>query len=99
MDRNEERVRINQRLMTTVLAAAASVVMLCLVAPAHGAKFLGLGNLPGGSFSSNAYGVSAYGAVVGQGNSASGTEAFRWTSGGGMVGLGDLPGGLFGSNA
>jgi len=37
--------------------------------------------------------------VVGMSNSASGEEAFRWTSGGGMVGLGDLPGGDFWSEA
>ncbi len=60
----------------------------------------GLGDLPGGSFSSKAYGVSADGLiVVGMGTSASGTEAFRWTSGGGMVGLGDLSGGSFFSEA
>jgi probable HAF family extracellular repeat protein len=61
---------------------------------------VGLGDLPGGSFNSQAFGVSANGSVVvGRGNSASGTEAFRWTSGGGMVGLGDLPGGSFSSLA
>ena len=32
-------------------------------------------------------------------DSASGREAFRWTSDGGMVGLGDLPGGEFTSYA
>jgi probable HAF family extracellular repeat protein len=37
--------------------------------------------------------------VVGSSSSASGGEAFRWTSEGGMVGLGDLPGGDFGSVA
>jgi probable HAF family extracellular repeat protein len=64
------------------------------------ATFQGLGDLAGGSFSSFAIGVSADGSVVvGQGLSASGSEAFRWTSGTGMVGLGDLPGGLFFSSA
>jgi probable HAF family extracellular repeat protein len=59
-----------------------------------------LGDLPGGSFFSGASGVSAVGSVVaGQSSSASGTEAFRWTSGGGMVGLGTLPGGDFDSEA
>jgi probable HAF family extracellular repeat protein len=57
---------------------------------------VGLGDLPGGTFDSQARGVSANGSVVvGQSNSASGREAFRWTSAGGMVGLGDLPGGSF----
>ncbi len=61
---------------------------------------VGLGDLPGGTFLSNAFGVSADGSVVvGEGRSASGVEAFRWTQGGGMVGLGDLPGGSFSSIA
>jgi probable HAF family extracellular repeat protein len=61
---------------------------------------VGLGGLPGGSFNSGAVGVSGDGSVVvGSGNSASGGEAFRWTSGGGMVGLGDLLGGDFWSDA
>jgi probable HAF family extracellular repeat protein len=55
-----------------------------------------LGDLPGGEFHSVAIGVSADGSViVGPSDSASGYEAFRWTSDGGMVGLGDLPGGWF----
>lgn len=55
--------------------------------------FQGLGDLPDGSFSSRAFGVSADGStVVGQGNSASGAEAFRWTQAGGIVGLGLLSG-------
>jgi len=62
--------------------------------------FMGLGDLPGGRFRSFAWGVSADGSVVvGYSDSTSGTEAFRWTSSGGMSGLGDLPGGLFGSYA
>jgi probable HAF family extracellular repeat protein len=61
---------------------------------------VGLGDLPDGGFSSRARAVSADGlVVVGHGTSASGTEAFRWTSGGGMVGLGDLAGGGFFSEA
>jgi probable HAF family extracellular repeat protein len=61
---------------------------------------VGLGDLPGGAFSSAANAVSADGSViVGSSESASGTstgtQAFRWTSDGGMVGLGDLPGGVF----
>ena len=61
-----------------------------------GGGMVGLGDLPGGIFSSVARGVSADGSVV---VGASGTEAFRWTSAGGMVGLGDLPGGIFRSDA
>ena len=65
-----------------------------------GSSFTGLGDLAGGSFYSLADGVSADGsAVVGQGSSTSGDEAFRWTDSGGMVGLGDLAGGSFNSRA
>ena len=54
----------------------------------------GLGDLPGGVFGSDAWGVSADGSVVVGGSySASGIgEAFRWENGV-MTGLGDLPGG------
>ena len=59
-----------------------------------GTGMVGLGDLPGGDFGSEAYGVSADGSVVvGVGSGAAGREAFRWTSDGGMVSLGDLPGG------
>jgi PEP-CTERM putative exosortase interaction domain len=61
---------------------------------------VGLGDLEGGEYWSSAAATSANGSVVvGYGSSASGGEAFRWTSGGGMVGLGDLAGGTFGSTA
>ncbi|MFN9671471.1 MAG: hypothetical protein ACK552_02380, partial [Microcystis sp.] len=64
--------------------------------PAQAASFQGLGDLPGGSFSSEAYGVSANGSVVvGYSSSSAGSQAFRWTQGTGMVGLGDLLGGGF----
>jgi probable HAF family extracellular repeat protein len=57
---------------------------------------VGLGDLAGGSFFSQARGASSDGSVVvGQSQSASGTEAFRWAASGGMVGLGQLPGGTF----
>ena len=64
-----------------------------------GTGMIGLGELPGGAFNSNAQGVSADGSVV-VGNSfiVEATEAFRWTSGTGIVGLGDLPGGNFNSS-
>jgi uncharacterized membrane protein len=64
------------------------------------ATFIGLGDLAGGGNHSIAFSVSGDGStVVGFSVSASGIEAFRWTSDGGMVGLGDLPGGNFSSNA
>ena len=58
---------------------------------------VGLGDLQGGDYWSDARGVSADGnVVVGMSYNASfNFEAFRWTSGTGMVGLGDLPGGGF----
>lgn len=59
---------------------------------------VGLGDLPGGPSTSSAWGISNDGAtIVGHSSSTNGTEAFRWTSGGGMVGLGDLSGGAFNS--
>jgi probable HAF family extracellular repeat protein len=61
---------------------------------------IGLGDLPGGDYRSNATGISSDGSIiVGGGISTSGSEAFRWTSETGMVGLGDLPGGSFVSTA
>ncbi len=59
-------------------------------------SFQGIGDLAGGIFQSRANGVSADGSVVvGQGRTASGDRAFRWTSLGGMTSLGILPGGAF----
>jgi probable HAF family extracellular repeat protein len=88
-----------------------SAVLLCAIGitlkPAHAAPstFQGLGALPGGHpFFSEATGVSADGTVVvGRSTSTksapSWTEAFRWTSAGGMVSLGDLPGSDFNSRS
>lgn len=54
---------------------------------------LGLGDLAGGSSFSQALATSAdRSVVVGQSNSASGSEAMLWTAAGGMISLGDLPG-------
>lgn len=56
--------------------------------------FFPLGDLPGGTTNSAAYGVSADGnVVVGSAVTASGTVAFKWTEGGGMVALPVLAGG------
>lgn len=64
-----------------------------------GSLLTGLGDLPGGAFSSEALGVTADGSVVvGRSESAAGVEAFRWEAGV-MTGLGDLPGGGFASEA
>lgn len=87
-----------------VVLAAAMGGILTLAAPLAqaGPFFMGLGDLPGGDFFSQATGVSADGStVVGYSASANGggVEAFRWTETGGMVGLGDLPGGTYFSDA
>jgi probable HAF family extracellular repeat protein len=63
----------------------------------------GLGDLPGGTFFSDAASVSANGDVVTgfSASTASGTrsEAFRWSTTNGMTALGDPPGGNFNSRA
>jgi probable HAF family extracellular repeat protein len=85
-------------LLRNPLLVAAYLAASTLVFPQSStadAGFTGLGFLPGGS-SSEANAISADGSTVvgGSGNGlASGTQAFKWTSGGGMVGLGTLPGG------
>jgi probable HAF family extracellular repeat protein len=53
---------------------------------------VGMGDLPGGAFDSEAWAASADGSVVvGIGHSTIDAEAFRWTQETGMVGLGLLP--------
>ena len=79
------------------LAATTALTVFTFVAvtaPLRAEEFLGLGILPGGTFS-QALGISSDGSVVvGLSTSTAGTsgEAFRWSSGTGMVGLGFLPG-------
>ena len=76
------------------------LALLILPGIAGAASFTSLGDLPAGRAFSQARGVSNDGSVVvGLASSASGDEAFRWTTGGGMVGLGDLAGGGFASDA
>jgi probable HAF family extracellular repeat protein len=57
-------------------------------ASSRSVSFAGLGFLPGGNDSRQSS-ISADGSVV---VGMAGSEAFRWTAGGGMVGLGFLPG-------
>jgi probable HAF family extracellular repeat protein len=53
---------------------------------------VGIGDLPGGQFASEAVGISPEGfVVVGVSHSDAGREAFRWTQASGMQGLGFLP--------
>lgn len=89
-----------------VSVSLASVCMLSFVlAPCtlgQSASFDGVGHLPGGGEASAATAVSGDGSVVvGSSDSAQSTisEAFRWTTSGGIVGMGDLPGGQFRSGA
>lgn len=63
---------------------------------AMAASFQGLGDLPGGDFSSQARGVSDDGTVVvGIGTTTAGQQAFRWTASAGMASLGNLPNGSY----
>jgi probable HAF family extracellular repeat protein len=72
-----------------VLAAASIWLSPCAEVNAATPFFMGLGDLPGGTFYSSATGVSADGTVVvGTASAASGNQAFRWTLSSGMVGLG-----------
>ncbi len=89
------------RFLQLALASVGTSVPLVLAASALAAPiFLPLGDLPGGGGFSDARAISADGStVVGTSQSASGFEAFRWTSSGGMGGLGDLPDGGFDSGA
>jgi hypothetical protein len=81
-----------------VLRLSALAIQLAASSASATPMFMGLGDLPGGEFRSNAFGVSANGAVVvARSYSGSGREVFRWTEAGGMIGVGDLPGGAFGS--
>ena len=81
--------------------AAVILALSCMEAQAQ-MTFTPLGYLPGKPVT-YASDVTADGSVVvGVGRiiaSGGPSEAFRWTSGGGMVGLGDLPGGNYQSGA
>ncbi len=75
-----------------------SLAMVLLFTLPCRAGFTPLGDLPGGSFSSAAFGCSSDGSVVVGYGFPSGQKAFRWTAGGGMVALGTLPN-TYGSGA
>ena len=83
-----------------LVLAIVSTVAFSETAVFADVSFQGLGDVPGGGFRSQTFGISADGSVVvGRSESSSGYKAFRWTSDGGMVGLGDLLGGGFYSQA
>ena len=85
---NVGTVRVN-------VVRAILAVLFCTGSAFADVSFQGLGDLPGGTYGSWAYGVSADGSVVvGRSLSDRGFEAFRWTQDG-MVGLGDLPGAVW----
>ena len=77
-----------------------ALLLLVSVGSAQGASFQRLGDLPGRTFLSMTWDVSADGSVVvGRSVSEFGEEAFRWTEAEGMLGLSDLPDGWFQSDA
>ena len=84
-------------LMNKISSAIVLVFILLLLSNSlQAAYFMGLGDLPGGDFSSRARDISGNGlVVVGESHSSNGFEAFRWKLSGGLVGLGDLPGSNF----
>jgi probable HAF family extracellular repeat protein len=100
-----QATNLTQRFVVRAAKCGLLVVIIVLsfrwgAGPAQAQSFEGLGDLPGSVFYSDPTGLSADGLViVGVSESANGSEAFRWTSGGGMVGLGDLAGGGFDSQA
>lgn len=75
---------------------AAFALWICVLAASSARgqtlpSFTGVGDLAGGGVSSAALGISDDATVVvGSSEGANGTEAFRWTAGGGIVGLGFL---------
>ncbi len=82
----------------------AALFMLPLTAAA--ANYERLGDLPGGTFESYGFGISADGrAVTGASKStasasvATAYEMFLWTENSGLAALGDIPGGIFNSEA
>ncbi len=89
-------MRIRNSFKYFMVLIAFSTLTFTGISRSDAASFTGLGDLPGGSINSGAFGISDDGLViVGIGESApSGvSEPFRWTSGGGMVGLGTVGGG------
>lgn len=76
----------NQQCAVALTIGFLNVVTTCF---GGGISFQGLGDLPGGAFSSGARGVSLDGStVVGQARTDTRYEAFSWRADTGMVGLG-----------
>jgi uncharacterized membrane protein len=69
--------------------SAFLITTILFIHNAQAADFMGLGDLPGEDFHSQAWAVSADGStVVGQSSSESGEQAFRWTIDDGLEALG-----------
>lgn len=93
-------VRTEYLLSGKLTVALTLSLFLCSPAAGLDPGFYPLGYLSGTDLHSHGYGLSGNGSVaVGTSHSASGPEAFRWSSVGGMIGIGDLPGGDFNSIA
>ena len=77
----------------SAVPGAALLVALAATGGSHAqSRFVGVGDLPGGPFYSEAAGLSADGStVVGFSFGMIGIEGYRWTEAGGMVGLGPMP--------
>lgn len=91
---------MNNTFCRVIISMVAVSLSALTTSAAARQSFQGVGDLPGGSTASRANAVSSDGlVVVGRSTSANGTEAFRWTLGGGIVGLGDLLGVSFSSEA
>ncbi len=96
LNKNQNLIFVPRKLNLALALALGFTTLATLAPSAHAADILTGGFLTGGSYFSQAFGVSADGTVVvGVSDSANGLEAFRWTQAGGMVGLGDLAGGSF----
>lgn len=89
-----EIFRIRGAVALSLLIAAIATLLLTPDECHAQASFQGLGDLAGGSFFSQAYGISADGGVVvGDSHSGLGREPFAWDAASGvMQGLGELPG-------
>ena len=89
--------------LVMLLASLLSTVPYGVQPASAQPSFQGLGDLPGGPYESQPYGVSADGSVVVGWSLAEYPpwtwQAFRWTAAEGMQALGDLPGGQSRSGA
>lgn len=82
-----------RRMSVAALAIAVSLAIVAEAAFALEPSFTGIGDLPGGKFTSYASGVSSDGSLVtGRSWSVAGGEAVRWTPSGGISALAGVSG-------